>query len=270
VLTEEDITDDDYDRAHAVWDTFKCKTFKDYINVYVTSDTLLISDIFEEFRTTCMNSYVLDPVQYISLPSYSWDCCLKFTKVQLELLTDIEMHLFLKNNIRGGVSVSSHRHAVACNKYIPGFDASKDTSSYIAMFDVNNLYGYSMMEPLPVDGFQFLSDDELKVFNYDNVDPAGEIGYICEVDLHYSDVNNPEKTLTLHNMHNDYPCAPESVMITEDMLSPFCKSFNQKHTDCKKLAPNLYDKEMYVTHVRNLQLYKRLGMTVGTIHRVVG
>jgi hypothetical protein len=73
----------------------------------------------------------------------------------------------------------------------------------------------------------------------------------------------------LHDSHNDYPLAPESVLVTESMLSPFCKSFGQKHVDCKKLIPNLNDKSKYVLHYRNLQLYVSLGMKVTKIHRAV-
>jgi hypothetical protein len=268
-LTEEELTDDEYDRAHEVWNTFGCKTFKDYVNLYVVSDVLLLSDVFESFRTSCMTSYGLDPVQYLSLPGFSFDCMLKFTKVKLELLTDPETHLFFENSIRGGVSVASHRHAIAKNKYIPGFDPDKDESSYIALFDINNLYGHSMARPLAYGGFHFLDDEEMKEFKFREIDPECNVGYVCEVDLLYSDVNKPEETRLLHDKHNLFPCAPESVLITEDMLSSFCKTFNKKHFECKKLIPNLNDKLKYVTHLKNLQLYERLGMTVGTIHRVL-
>jgi hypothetical protein len=81
------------------------------------------------------------------------------------------------------------------------------------------------------------------------------------VDLEYPD--------HLHDSHNDYPLAPESLLITEDMLSPFCVSFGQKHVEGRKLVPNLYNKTKYVVHYRNLQLYVQLGMIVTKIHRVL-
>ena len=118
-------------------------------------------------------------------------------------------------------------------------------------------------------GFRFFGDNEVSVFNVDDVDADGENGFICEVDLLYSVPNDDCATKALHDLHNDYPLAPEHLLITENLLSPFCKSFNQKHFECKKLCPNLYDKIKYVTHIKNLKLYKRLGMTVTKIHRIL-
>ena len=125
------------------------------------------------------------------------------------------------------------------------------------------------MSALPVRGFRFLDDNEVSVFNFDDVDADGEHGFIREVDLLYSVPNDDCATKALHDLHNDYPLAPEHLLITENLLSPFCKSFNQKHFECKKLCPNLYDKIKYVTHIKNLKLYKRLGMTVTKIHRIL-
>ena len=97
--------------------------------------------------------------------------------------------------------------------------------------------------------------------DFNKIADDSSIGYIFEIDLYYP----PE----LHDKYNDYPLAPESVLLTENMLSPFCKSFNQKHVICSKLVPNLYDKEKYVVHYRNLKLYVSLGLVVTKVHRVL-
>ena len=118
-----------------------------------------------------------------------------------------------------------------------------------------------MSECLPYDDFRFLTDDEIKNFDYRSITDDAPSGFILEVDLDYPDY--------LHELHNDYPLAPESLLITKDMLSPFCRSFNTKHIDAKKLVPNLRSKTKYVIHYRNLKLYTSLGMVVTKIHRVL-
>ena len=88
---------------------------------------------------------------------------------------------------------------------------------------------------------------------------------ILEVDLKY-----PNK---LHNLHNDYPLAPEKVKVTENMLSDYCKRIADKYSISTglvhKLIPTLSKKEKYVLHYRNLQLYIKLGLKVSKVHRVL-
>ena len=118
-----------------------------------------------------------------------------------------------------------------------------------------------MSESLPYDHFRFLSADEIRKLDYMNIPDDSSTGYILEVDLEY-----PHH---LHDLHNDYPLAPESLLITRDMLSPFCKSFKQKHCDARKLVPNLQHKTKYIVHYRNLKLYADLGMKITQVHRVL-
>jgi hypothetical protein len=259
-LNDEGISQADYLRACKLWDSLPEKTFKAYHDYYMTSDVLLLSDIFEEFRTMCLENYELDPAYYLTLPAFGWQAMLKITGIELKLITDPEKELFISSSIRGGISVISHRHAHANNPYLEGYDSSKD-KSYIVYVDANNLYGDAMSQPLPFDDFEFLSENEISATDFLNVPDDSPIGYLLEVDLEY-----PE---TLHDLHNDYPLAPESVLITEDMLSDFCRSFKQKHFDSKKLVPNLRNKVKYTVHYRNLKLYTSLGIVLTKIHRVL-
>ena len=91
------------------------------------------------------------------------------------------------------------------------------------------------------------------------------IGYFLEVDLKYHD--------ELHELHNDYPLAPEKRALSSDMLSNYCKKIADKYEikvgDVKKLIPNLGNKTNYVVHYRNLQLYLSLGMKLTKIHKVL-
>ena len=114
-LTDESISDSDYQHAQEVWATFNCKKLKDYHDVYLGSDVLLLADVFENFRRTALSTYKLDPAHYLTLPGYSWDALLKSTEVSLELLTDPDMYLFIEKGLRGGISMVSHRHVQANN-----------------------------------------------------------------------------------------------------------------------------------------------------------
>ncbi|KYN08184.1 Matrilysin [Cyphomyrmex costatus] len=147
-LIDEDISVDDYQHATDVWQRFRINTLGDYSDLYLKTDVLLLADMFENFRDTYMESYGLDPAYYVILPSYTWDAMLKNSGVRFELLTDIDMVLFIERGIRRGLSQCSHRYTRANNVYVPTFDPSKPIS-YLVYFDVNNLYGWAMMEPLP-------------------------------------------------------------------------------------------------------------------------
>ena len=90
------ISDKDYVHVQNVRDTFKIKNLGEYHDLYLQSDTLLLSDVFEAFRSTCIKEYELDPCYFVSAPGLSWEACLKLTKVKLDLLTDIDMLLMFE------------------------------------------------------------------------------------------------------------------------------------------------------------------------------
>ena len=133
---------------------FECKTLGDYHDLYVKTDVALLADVFENFRKLCLKKYGLDPAHYFTSPGLSWDALLKMSGVQLELLTDYEMHLFIERGIRGGISMVSKRHAKANNPLLTDYDESKP-NKYIMYLDANNLYGWAMSKPLPKSGFKW-------------------------------------------------------------------------------------------------------------------
>jgi hypothetical protein len=205
-----------------------CQNFKNYHDLYLTTDTLLLSDVFENFRDVSMTNYRLDLAHYLTTPSLTWNACLKYTNVELELITDPEIFLFFESAMRGGISVISNRYARANNPYLEPKDYdSSQPLSYIYYLDANNLYGWAMSQYLPVGGFRFLSEEEISKIDFANVPDDSETGFVVECDLEY-----PSE---LHETHNDYPLAPEHVMVTEAMLSLFCKSMNVKHAFTEKL-----------------------------------
>ena len=110
VLNNEHISDDDYQHAQTVWDTFNLKYMGEYHDLYLKSDVLLLVDVFENFRKTCLEYYKLDPCHYFTSPGLSWDAMLKMTDIKLELMVDIDMFQFIEKGMRGGVSYIANRY----------------------------------------------------------------------------------------------------------------------------------------------------------------
>ena len=234
-LNGEGISDEDYEHAQRVWNEFRMKTLREYQDLYNQSDVLLLADVFENFRDLCMKNYGLDPAWYYTAPGLAWDAALKITEIKLELLTDPDMLLMIEKSIRGGISVITNRHGKANNLYMGDkYDTHKSTK-YITYLDANNLYGWAMSKPLPTHGFEWMDEFDLKDWKNQKC--------ILEVDLKY-----PEE---LHDLHNDYPLAPESIKVG----------------NVEKLIPNLNNKTKYILHCENLKQYEKLGLEIVKIHR---
>ena len=110
ILNDQHITDDEYDNANKVWNTFMIKTMGEYHDLYLVSDVLLLTDVFENFGKTCMQYYKLDPCHYFTSLGLSWDAMLKMTNIKLELMTDKGMFQFIEKGMRGGVSYIANRY----------------------------------------------------------------------------------------------------------------------------------------------------------------
>ncbi|XP_072400684.1 uncharacterized protein [Diabrotica undecimpunctata] len=239
-----------YRRAQEVWSSFNCATLGDYVDLYMKTDILLLADIFERFRSSCLRTYNLDPAHYYTLPDFTWDAMLKYTGQELELLTDPDMHLFVERGIRGGLSqVCSKRRSRANNPYINNCDPSKP-KTFLMYFDVNNQYGWAMSQYLPYGGFEWV-DSNIDVLSI--ADDASE-GYILEVDLEYPQY--------LHDRHKDIPFCPESLN-SKNMLPP------TRPREQTKLMASLHDKERYVIHYRALKQALANGLILKKIHRVL-
>ena len=261
ILNNEHISADDYQHAQNVWKMFNMKSMGDYHDVYLKADVLLLADVFENFRKTCLQYYGLDPCHYFTSPGLSWDAMLKITNIRLDLISDVDMYQFVEKGMRGGVSYIANRYGKANNKYMKDFDENAP-EKHIMYLDANNLYGWAMSQYLPTGGFKWLNEEFLLLDDYTD---DSDKGLILEVDLEYPD--------ELHNLHNDYPLAPEKVKVERDMLSTYCKEiankFNMSSGLVHKLIPTLGNKEKYVLHYRNLQLYLDLGLKLKKVHRAL-
>ncbi|CAH3022142.1 unnamed protein product, partial [Porites evermanni] len=247
-LNDEDITEDDYQHASNVWDTFKCKSLRDYHDLYLKTDVLLLADVFENFRKTCLKHYKLDPAHYYTSPGLAWDACLKETGQELQLLNDYDMLMMIEKGIRGGITHISKRYAEANNKYMKSYNPDEE-STFIQYLDANNLYGWAMSQSLPTHGFKWMRNltketlmEILEKVNH-SMSNRGRKGYIFEVDLEYPS--------SLWEKHNDYPLAPEKLIVN----------------GVEKLICHFKPRKNYVVHYRNLRQYLEMGMRITAVHR---
>ena len=149
--------------------------------------------------------------------------------------------------------------------YISKRYSKSDDNNRIIYWDANNLYGWAMIQSLPVSDFKFLSKKEIKRFDLDSISKNSSTGYILGRDLKYCKI--------LHDLQSDYPLCPEKIEISSDMLSKYCSDIADKYGikvgGVKKLIPNLRDKVKYVVHYRNLQYDLSLGMKLKKVHRIL-
>ena len=169
-----------------------------------------------------------------------------------------------EKGMRRGISYLAKRHSKANNKYTENYDSSKE-SVYIIYTDASSLYGWVMIQYLPYGGFKWLSKKEIDEFDLNSISKNSSIGYILEADLEY-----PSK---MHDLHNNYPLAPEKLEISQNMLSKNVSDIADENRikvgSVNKLVPNLGNESKYVVHYRNLQLYLSLGMKLSKIHRIL-
>ena len=236
------ISEDNYQRDQRVWEEFGIRDLGDYHDLYLRTDVVLLANVYEVSRDTCLRHYSLDPVHFYTSPGLAWKACLKCTGIKLELLTDPDMLLMFEWGIRGGITQAVRKYASANNKYMGDRFDPKSESSYLQYLDANNLYGWAVSQPLPTGGFKWVDVNPNEI---SELATRTDKGYILEVDVSY-----PKD---LHDSHNDLPFMCERMEIN----------------GVEKLVPNLRDKKSYVIHVQALNQALQHGLRLDRIHRVI-
>ena len=265
-LEDKNISLSTYAHLQKIWREFECQTLGDFHDIYLHVDVLLLASVSENFRAVSYKNFKLDPFHHYSAPGLSWAAALKTTFAKVDLLTDVDMLMMVEQGIRGGLTVVSKRYCEANNPNVPNYDPTKE-QNHIVYFDVNNLYGHAMSQPLPYCDFQWIEVSKIKDI-YHLLNMCGEYtGMIIEVDLHYPN--------DLHQQHNDYPLAPHKKKINLEMLSSYQKGILTRmkenalinHHPTEKLISSFLIREKYVLHNKTLAYYLEKGLIVTKIHR---
>ncbi|KAL7307441.1 hypothetical protein TKK_0000620 [Trichogramma kaykai] len=299
-LTGDVITEKEYKRATDVWNTFQIQTLGQYSDLYLKTDVLLLADVFENFRDSCMQHYGLDSAHYYTTPGFTWSAMLKHTKVKLDLISDVDMAIFIEKAIRGGLCQISNRFGKANNRYM-GADYNKDErDSYLMYFDVNNLYGHAMSQALPTGNFEWMTE----VIDADTISEDEIAASEEEEEFHKygcrrkkkltkkgSKSGEKEKKTIILSIENATtedlkPYIEEKDPNTGYILEvdlEYPKKLHDKHKDLpfcpehrvpeggkiKKLMATLYDKKNHVIHYRALKQAVDGGLVVKKIHRIL-
>ena len=236
------ISEDDYQHAQRVWKEFGIRNLGDYHDLYLRTDVVLLANVFEAFRDTCLRHYSLDPAHFYTAPGLAWKACLKCTGIKLGLLTDPDMLLMFKRGIRGGITQAVRKYDAANNKYMGDkFDPNEDIT-YLQYLYANNLYDWAMSQPLPTGGFKWV---DVNTNEISELLAREDKGYLLEVDVSY-----PQE---LHDEHNGLPFMCERMEIN----------------GVEKLVPNLQDKKNYVIHIQALNQALQQGLILDRIHRAI-
>ena len=241
-LNMSSISEEDYQRAQKVWEEFGIRDLGDHHDLYLRTDMVLLANIFEAFRDTCLRHYSLDPAHFYTSPGLAWKACLKHTGIKLELLTNPDMLLMFQWGIRGGITQAVRKYASANNKYMGDRFDPKSERSYLHFLDANNLCGWAMSEPLPTGGFKWVDVNPNEIRE---LATRTDKGYILEVDVSYPN--------ELHNPHNDLQFMCERMEIN----------------GVEKLVPNLRDKKSYVIHIQALNQALQHRLRLDRIHQVI-
>ena len=180
---------------------FDFKDGEELTQIFLKSDVFLLTCVFEKILKVSINEFDINSLYCVSPPGCTWQCGLKKTGINLRTLQDKDLILTLEKIIRGGIS------SVMGDRYV-----KSDENKKILYMDATNLYGHSMIQPLPYDEIKMWHGhpdlymnklDEVLITPDDSV-----IGYFVEVDLRYPD-DKKEKT-------KGFPFAPENKVIPED------------------------------------------------------
>ena len=230
----------DYQHTQKVWSAFSIHDLGEYHDLYLKTDVILLANVFEAFRDTCLEHYGLDPAHFYTSPGLAWKACLKKTGVKLELLTDPDMLLMFERGIRGRITQAVYRYAKANNAYMDKRYNPKEESSFLQYLNANNLYGWAMSQPLATGGFKWIRNVDIN-----ELAKRSDKGYLLEVDVKY-----PKE---LHDLHNDLPFMCEKMEINK----------------VEKLVPNLHNKRNYVIHIRALDQALKHGLILEKTHRAI-
>ena len=226
-LKLQNISKEEYDKTIEIYKKLKCKNVKDYLEIYMTLDTCLQSDIFNVFRNCIWNKFEIDCSKYITSCSLSLDLMLKYTKVNIQLFKDITMFDYVDSSILGGLCIASQNIA-----------NNDDGKSTISSCDVCSLYPYIMSQKLPISNYKFVSK-----FNKNRYGQNKNYSCLLNVEIYTTNKVKNNKILS------QFPGLISKTNIKYDQLSDFQrKNLKENFKSSEKLITHLgYDKNTYMS-----------------------
>jgi hypothetical protein len=245
LLSQQNITKEDYEHAQKVWQIFEMKNFGEYHDLYLETDVLLLADVFINYTIMCLKDDGLDPSHYVLALGMFNDSLYKSNGAELKLMTNIYEYLTVENSIHEGIIMTSYRYAKANNPQCPDYESNKP-NSWIMYEDMNALYSGAMTQYMPTEILGKVALE--KIPDIQNIAPDAEIGYTLEVDL--------EVPMHLHDFFADYPLASEKKIVPEDWLSLYNERLvndkevrGGKYMSGEKLVQTLFTKKNYVVTI---------------------
>lgn len=267
ILSNTEISQESYDFACSVYNHFSCRSFLDYLMVYLRSDVYLLASVFESFVSTCIEKYLLSPHHCWSLPGFAYEACSFKTKLNFEYLRHPIFIDVLQNNIRGGISFVNKKKATAKSIRLGMKLEPNQKETELLYYDAVNLYGWALMQPLPCKSYRELEQHEIDKFDFLNPPINSGKGWIILCDLEYKS--------SLHQQHNDFPLAPNHQDILENELSAYQRKLLSKFSHKlsnplggKKLLLTLKNKQNYAVYYKNLKFYLENGLELTKVHSV--
>lgn len=265
-LTDSNISLADYNQCLKIFKAFNCNCIEDYLSLYVKCDVLLLACCMQNFRLVNFRQYGLDPLHFISAPSFYYQACLKMSGIVLDLFKHPDEYLIIENGVRGGLSQVFERHCLPNNNLLPTFDSQKP-SSHCLLLDQNSLYAAAQYHyKMPVGGYEWLKPSEIRNLNVTSLDVHSDVGYIFYLDLDYPD--------SIKENTKIFPLCPTTTHISYDMLSDYQKNWLSQHNirypkNVSKLVATQLNKSNLTIHLAPLLVYLSLGMEIKKIHRVL-
>ena len=242
------------DRTNDVIRLFNIKNGRQLTELYCKADVILLADIFEKFIEVSRTEFGINPLYHISLPGTTWSNGLKYTKIELELIKNVDLFQMFENGIRGGIG------GIFGDRY---FESDKNT--VILHVDKNNLFGFAMLMHLPTGNFQIYENNSITksfINKVLNTHDCSNIGYVLIVDLIYPD--------NIKYKSKNFPFCPENKTIHPDTYTQYMKEHEPRpHRPTSKLICDQTNKEYYIVHYKNLKFYLRMGMIIKKVHRIV-
>ena len=260
-LTGEHISQTAFEEARGLYSENDCfQTLHDWHDFYLMLDVTLLADVMEQFREMSRNGFGVDPLNFLTGSSCFYHAALCKSKVELELLHNIELFEFFEKSVRGGFTGVSKRLCEANNIHIENYDGSDvdNSDSFLFFFDFNSLYAQCQTYPLPYSGFSFLESDDgfedfLKHIDLFDVPGNDKKGYMLVVDYEIPD--------DLRVVTDDMPLSifPTSYI----KASPHTENIMTNTKAChKKLIASHHNMERYPIHIRLLKLYLKMGVKI--------